>query len=181
MNEVNSKEKLIVVYVDFDDTLYIHPFHWCYQEDLQYNLDFGANRYTYDFDYINHALYHKLENLKKYKEKEGIKVILNVLTGCRLSTYYEAKKLFINRWCEKIDNVYSVAAQEEKLPFIEFNNTQLSKEYDIVETIVIDDGGYSTINACENLGYSAYTPIYFEKFVSDGSPKTRIYDAADYM
>ena len=176
-----DKKKLIVVYVDFDDTLYLHNHHWNYAIDLQYNLDFGSGKRKYDFDYINHELYHKLQNLKHYKGKEDIEVILNVLTGCRTSTYYEIKKDFIKKWCTEIDNVYSVAAQEEKLPFIEYNNDLLAEQYNIIETIVIDDGGYSTINACENRDYSAYTPIYFEKYVDDGSPKTRIYDAADYM
>lgn len=162
MKKTNIK-KAVTIYVDFDDTLYLHEVHWKYHEDFEYNMFFGFGKLKYSEKYLNHELLNKVKSIKAYYEARGIKCFINLLTGCKTSVYFKAKTNFLDKAePNTFDNYFSVSTQEEKVSMIWYYNHELEKEYDIIKTIVIDDG-YGVTAECQDSGYDAITPGFFEK------------------
>ena len=158
-----NKPKAALVYVDFDDTLYCHEVHWSYSEDFTYNMMYGFKKCTYDPKYLNHELINKLRQIIEFNKQNGLTTIVSLLTGCRTSVYYKAKVDLLEQNVPGLfDNYFSVVSQEEKLPMILAYNDELKKDYDIVDTLIIDDG-YNVTCACQDAGFEAVTPGFFEK------------------
>lgn len=156
-------KKAVVIYVDFDDTLYLHEVHWNYNEDFEYNMLFGFKKIKYSEKYLNHALLNKIKSIKVYYEARGIKCFINLLTGCKTSLYFKAKTdLLDTAEPNTFSNYFSVSTQEEKLPMIQAFNKELANDYEIINTLVIDDG-YGVTAACQDIGIEAVTPGFFEK------------------
>lgn len=156
-------DKAVIVYVDFDDTLYVHEVHWSYNEDFDYNMFFGFGKIKYSAEYLNHELINKLNTIRAYYANQSIKCIINLLTGCKTSIYFKSKTDFLDEAEPGLfNNYFSVSTQEEKLPMIECINHEMSKTYEIANVLVIDDG-YEVTSACQSKGITAVTPGFFEK------------------
>lgn len=159
-----NKPKVALVYVDFDDTLYCHEFQWSYGEDFEYNMLYGFKKRIYDPKYLNKEIINKLKKIIEFNNNQnGITTIVSLLTGCRTSVYYKAKvELLEKNVTGLFDNYFSVASQEEKLPMILAYNDEIKKDYDIVDTLIIDDA-YNVKCDCQDAGFDAVTPVFFEK------------------
>lgn len=156
-------DKAVIVYVDFDDTLYVHEVHWSYDEDFDYNMFFGFGKIKYSAKYLNHELINKLKTIRVYYANQGIKCIINLLTGCKTSIYFKSKTDFLDEAEPGLfNNYFSVSTQEEKLPMIDAFNHEMSKTYEIANVLVIDDG-YGVTSVCQSKGITAVTPGFFEK------------------
>lgn len=158
-----QKKKAVVFYIDFDDTLYDHTYHWKYNEDLEYNMLFGFNKIPYEEKYLNHELVNKVQTIKNENIKNGIETIICLLTGCRTSVYFKSKTDFLDKVTpDMFDEYFSVATQEDKLPMINAYNEHLKSNYEISKVIVIDDSFIVTALS-QDKGYDAMAPGYFEK------------------
>lgn len=162
---MDFNKRAIMIYVDFDDTLYLHDKHWGADEDFEFNLKYGSGELKYKAENINNDLINVILNVKNEMKDSGKNVYVFMLTGSRISAYFEAKKRLLATEAKDIfDNYFSVSSQAEKVEFIKYHNKFFEKEHDckIIGTIVIDDD-YSVLSACNNEEYRAYTPLYFEK------------------
>ena len=147
---MDFNKRAIMIYVDFDDTLYLHEKHWGADEDFEYNLKYGSGELKYKAENINDDLINVILNVKSEMKDSGKNVYVFMLTGSRINAYFEAKKMLLDTETKDVfDNYFSVSSQAEKVEFIKY-------------TIVIDDD-YSVLSACNNEEYRAYTPLYFEK------------------
>lgn len=159
------KKKICMIYIDFDDTLYEHTFHWTYEEDFEYNMLFGFKQIQYDEKYLNHELISKVEDIIEENKKHDIITIVSLLTGCQSSVFFDAKRDFLDSYTPQLfDNYFSVSTQETKIPMIQAYNKLVEKDNDskIIRTIVIDDS-FIVTSLSQNLGFEAMTPGYFEK------------------
>ena len=160
---MKKKEKAFMIYIDFDDTIYDHKFHWRYDEDFEYNVMFGFGKIEYDEKYLNHELIEKVRQICAYLQNNGIKPFVNLLTGCQTSIYFKSKTdLLDNVTPGLFDNYFSVSTQDAKLPMILAYNKEVATDYEIVQTLVIDDG-YGVTAQCQDKGFDAIAPGFFEK------------------
>ena len=161
--------KVFMVYIDFDNTLYEHPYCWTAEEDFEYNLLFGFGKLKFEEKYLNQELLKKLEQLVTYNREHGIKTRVNLLTGCKTSVFYNAKLEFISDNIPFVfDNYFMVSSQEDKISMIEANNNHISSDgYNIINTLVVDDN-WEVTGKCQHLGYDGITPGYFEKHYTIG-------------
>ncbi len=162
---MDFNKRAIMIYVDFDDTLYLHDKHWGADEDFEFNLKYGSGELKYKPENINDDLINVILNVKSEMRDSGKNVYVFMLTGSRLNAYFEAKKRLLDTETKDVfDNYFSVSSQAEKVEFIKYYNKYFEKEHDcnIIGTIVIDDD-YSVLSACNHEEYMAYTPLYFER------------------
>ncbi|OQB02185.1 MAG: hypothetical protein BWY21_02254 [Parcubacteria group bacterium ADurb.Bin216] len=156
-------QKVFMIYIDFDDTMYDHKYHWRFDEDFDYNIMFGFGKIPYEEKYLNHELVAKVKNIIEENKKKGIKTLVNLLTGCRTSVYFVSKTNFLDEVVPKFfDQYFSVSSQEDKLPMIQAYNKKIEEEYEIVNTLVIDDS-FGVTAQCQDVDYEAMAPGYFEK------------------
>lgn len=163
---MKRKQKVVMLYVDFDDTIYLHNEHWGITDDFRYNLYFGSGVMQYKQDYINSELLSKIRQYKSFIWKNNdVKVFVFMLTCSRFNCYFENKKKLLQTYVDDaFDNYFSVSSQDEKAEFIEYYNRCFEREheYKIVRTIVIDDS-YKVLSDCKRKEYLGFTPLYFEK------------------
>lgn len=158
-----KKNKAFMIYIDFDDTLYDHTFHWRFDEDFEYNMLFGFGKIPYDKKFLNHELIEKVRQICAYLHKNGIKPIVNLLTGCQTSIYFKSKTDLLDDAVPGLfDNYFSVSTQDAKIQMIQAYNKEVETDYNIVKTLVIDDG-FGVTAQCQDLGFDAIAPGYFEK------------------
>jgi len=160
-----------MIYVDFDDTLYLHEKHWSYEDDLDYNFRYGLGIYGYKKSNINSGLIRAIEELVKNNDEPFYRVYVFMITGSRINLYFEAKRDFIKNNCDDIfDNFFSVSSQEEKIELIKRYNEMFEIEHGIKvdKTIVIDDE-YKVLSKCDNKNIIGMTPLYFEKQYVNGN------------
>jgi hypothetical protein len=156
-------DKAVIIYVDFDNTLYVHEVQWSHEEDFDYNMFFGFGKIKYSAEYLNHELINKLKTISEYYANQGIKCIINLLTGCKTSIYFKSKTDFLDEAEPSLfNNYFSVSAQEEKLSMISAFNCEMRQKYEIADVLVIDDD-YRVTSACQSEGITAVTPGFFEK------------------
>lgn len=156
-------DKIVIIYVDFDNTLYAHEVHWSYDEEFEYNMFFGFGKIKYSAKYLNHELIDKIKTIRSHYENQGIKCIINLLTGCKTSIYFKAKVDFLDEVePDLFNNYFSVSTQEDKLPMINAFNSEMRKTYEITDVLVIDDN-YEVTSSCQSKGITAVTPSFFEK------------------
>lgn len=160
-----NKQKVAIIYIDFDDTLYCHKIHWCFEDDFEYNVMFGLGKLQFEDQYLNYELISKLRSIKDDNDAKGIKTVICLLTGCRTSVFFDAKRHFIKRMTDNLfDNFFSVTTQEEKLPMVQKYNNFLeeTEDVEIIDTLMIDDSFYVCSIMMDN-GYDSATPGFFEK------------------
>lgn len=155
-----------VIYVDFDDTVYCHQYHWGFDEDIKYNLLYGLDRIHLEARYLNVDLINKLYQIRAYNESRGIQTYIYLLTGCRTSVFLNAKRKVIEeKYNDLFDDYLSVCEPKEKLIVTQYYNNYIENTHSvkIVNTIMIDDNIY-IVNMFQDNDMEAMTPMYFEKY-----------------
>lgn len=147
---MKDRKQAYMVYIDFDDTIYIHDHHWLPDDDFEQSIQFGLGRKHYDATYLNKELILKMEELREHNRKRDVQTIVCLLTGTHLSVCLEAKTKFLEEELPGFFDYYlSVSSQEEKPKMINEFDRKMFDQYDIIRTMVIDDN--FLVNAmCEN-------------------------------
>lgn len=154
-----------IVFVDFDDSIYLHKEHWNPEDDFDVQLEYGLFLYrTYNPDLLNKRLIERLKAYLKYYEDNKMNMKIVMLTTCGTSFYFDKKREFINNYCSDIfDESYSVSRNEDKLILINKMIKELSSHTnETINTMIIDDDMF-TIAEAQKYGIEAYTPMYFSE------------------
>ena len=154
-----------VVFVDFDDCIYLHKEHWSKDKDFDIQLEYGLFLYrTYNPELLNKRLLDRLRAYAKYYEDNQMNMKIIMLTTCGTSSYFDKKRDFINKYCSDIfDESYAVSRSEDKIKFI----IKMLKEIDshtkeTISAMVIDDNIF-TLAEAQEYKMDAYTPMYFSE------------------
>lgn len=160
------KKDTVILFVDFDNTLYLHPLYWTVDEDFSINLKFAYGINGYDPDNLDKDLLIKLREFKDYYNRKDIDVKIYLLSGCKISKYLDIKRDFLieNGCMDLFDDYFSVCQQSQKAEYINFviNNPELFNiDGNIIKTIIVDDE-FAILASCKP-PIITYIPKLFEQ------------------
>lgn len=144
-----------VLFIDFDDTYYLHDHHWNDDaEDRKFNNAVISGKYQYDPNLINHSLVKKLQIMKR----NGIKIF--ILTHVPISGVLSKKIAFAEiNTPDLFNNYIGVSSSAEKLTYMQ-NYCSKNNITDLRSVGLIDDMMLS-LGTIEAAGFSAASPQYF--------------------
>ena len=146
-------QKVAIIYVDFDNTLY------CHDKVLTSRFPIDLDKLTQK--YLDKDLINKLYKIKENNAKRNIKTYIALLSTSATDRLFREQIDLINQNYENLLDLYFHADnQNYKITkMLEFNNRASDN---IINTLLIDDSTY-VIDMVRNAGYDAVTPEYFTK------------------
>ena len=149
----------VSIFVDFDDTLYLHQSHWTADDDWWYSITYGLHRDEYKFSLLNKDLIEKIQKIKNEINDRYIVCDIFMLSATQTSVSYQAKRDYLNAATSNLfKDYYTVSKPEDKCKMI----SSIMQEGNYEKAIMIDDN-YRVLCSCQDEGYLAYSPLYFEK------------------
>lgn len=154
-----------IYFLDFDDTVYLHEYHYMPNDTLAREMEIAEHTTFYKQDNLNRPLVAKLESLKR----QNVKVIL--LASAVLSKTAQCKEDYLKTVVPGLFDDFNFISQTNlKLNFIK---QYLSSSYpglNVQNVCIIDTLVPFLADAC-NMGMYAITPAYF----------TQCYDVGTYL
>ena len=149
-------DNLNMVLFDFDDTLYIHDQHYYSMENM-WELNALAGNQVYEDDHVN-------AQMKEFVQKcDKADILLGLISATPYMIMAKEKVRWANRIYDVTFENYCVSDAEHKVKMLEF----LSLTYKFKpESIAIVDDLWFTLQAAEEHGFKALTPMEVVNYIN---------------